>query len=225
MLKNKVVAVLGTGDVGVALSKGFLKLKYKVIMGTRQVDDNKRNALSAKIGDEHKDFTVETFANASKEAGLIVLCVKWDAVKDVTKEIKNHVNGKVLIDVVNPLVFENKVPKLDPNIEKGSAGAYIQNLLSNAFVVKALNTVGSKYMCDANPKNTFPIAPSMFIAGNDGAAKKLVAEILQQWHWEIFDAGGIDKSHYIECVSMLWIDHLFANNFNPDFAFAVVKKK
>jgi len=55
--------------------------------------------------------------------------------------------------------------------------------------------------------------------------KKVVEAILHKWNWDVVDAGGIEKSHYLECLAMLWIDHLFANKFNSNFAFALINAK
>jgi len=44
----------------------------------------------------------------------------------------------------------------------------------------------------------------MFICGNDDAAKKTVAEILDQFGWETADMGRVEAARAIEPLCMLW---------------------
>jgi predicted dinucleotide-binding enzyme len=58
----------------------------------------------------------------------------------------------------------------------------------------------------------------MFIAGNDAAAKKQVAGILNDFGWNSVDSGGIESSRYLEAMCMLWVLHGMAtNSFNHAF--------
>jgi len=227
----EVVAILGTGDVGIEVARGFLHLNYKVVMGTRNLDDKEKTdkTFEAVVKDHNgwkNKFSIKKFAEASKEAKIVVLSVKYDAIDQVLKEIEKHVENKILIDLINPLVADKNGTSLDNKIQEGSCGAHVQAKLPKTHVVKALNNIGKKWMCDANPNNnTFPVSPTMFIAGNSKDAKEVVKGILQKWKWDVFDAGDIQRSHYLECLAMLWIEHFVSLQYNPNFAFAVVNAK
>jgi len=77
----------------------------------------------------------------------------------------------------------------------------LQKLAQQARFVKAFNSVGNSLM--VNPQ--LPSGkPSMFICGNDDAAKRVVAEILDQFGWEALDFGKVESARAIEPLCMLW---------------------
>jgi predicted dinucleotide-binding enzyme len=58
----------------------------------------------------------------------------------------------------------------------------------------------------------------MFIAGNDGDAKKQMAAILHDFGWGVVDVGGIESSRYLEAMCMVWvISAIHANDWNRAF--------
>src|SRR5216683_2946607 len=77
-MANKKIAVLGSGIVGQTLADGFLKYGYDVIRGSREPS----KMASWKSGAGAK-ASVGTFAEASKEGGIVVLAVKGDAAEQV----------------------------------------------------------------------------------------------------------------------------------------------
>jgi predicted dinucleotide-binding enzyme len=49
--------------------------------------------------------------------------------------------------------------------------------------------------------------PTMFIAGNDDAAKATVTQLLQDTGWEVADLGGIEASRWLEAMCMAWVTY------------------
>ena len=49
--------------------------------------------------------------------------------------------------------------------------------------------------------------PDMFIAGDSSEAKQQVAQICQDFGWDVVDLGGIVSSRYLEPLAMVWIVH------------------
>jgi hypothetical protein len=75
--------------------------------------------------------------------------------------------------------------------------------------VKAFNSVGAPSM--VNPQFAGN-KPTMFICGNNEAAKKSVAGILDQFGWETADMGGVEAARAIEPLCMLWCIPGFLRN-------------
>ena len=83
----------------------------------------------------------------------------------------------------------------------GSLMESLQHAFSAARFVKAFNSVGSALM--VNPQ--LPGGPpTMFICGNDAAAKETVEDLLDQFGWEVEDMGGAVAARAIEPLCMLW---------------------
>lgn len=193
------VGILGTGDVGKALAKGFTGIGYDVMIGSRDANGKKVLAIAKESGAQ-----AAAFEDAAKFGDIIALCTKGDATEKVLQLAgSENFAGKVVIDITNSLDFSKGMP---PGLFVGhsdSLGEQIQRLLPKAHVVKALNIVGNPDMI--NPD--FPDGvPDMFICGNDANAKKTVTDILQKFGWtSIIDIGGIEGSRVLEPLTILWV--------------------
>jgi hypothetical protein len=85
----------------------------------------------------------------------------------------------------------------------------LQREFPSARFVKAFNSVGSAQFVNPQYPGT---RPTMFICGNDDAAKKIVAQILDQFSWETADMGKVEAARAIEPLCMLWCVLGFTRN-------------
>ena len=76
----------------------------------------------------------------------------------------------------------------------------LQREFADAKFVKAFNSVGNALMMDPHFDGG---RPTMFICGNDEAAKKTVTGILDQFGWETADMGSAEAARAIEPLCML----------------------
>ena len=194
------VGILGSGDVGKSLGKGFVKHGHDVMIGSR--DTSKLDAWAKEVGAKG---SVGSFAEAAKFGELVIFATSGNAAESVVGLAgKDAFDGKIVIDTMNPLKFEpNKMPTLSITGED-SLGEHVQRLLPKAKVVKAFNIVGNQYMIDPNLPGG---PPDMFIGGNDEGAKKTVAGLLKDFGWNVSDLGGIEESRYLEAMCIVWVHH------------------
>jgi predicted dinucleotide-binding enzyme len=85
----------------------------------------------------------------------------------------------------------------------------LQREFADARLVKAFNSVGHAFMVNPQFKDG---QPTMFICGNDEAAKKTVRLILDQFGWEVADMGQAEAARAIEPLCMLWCIPGFLRN-------------
>jgi len=201
------IGVLGSGDVGTALAVGFLKYGHEVMVGTRDP------AKLAAWRREHPAAQVGSFSDTAKFGEVIVLAVKGTAASDALRAAGGaaSLSGKTVIDAVNPIADEPPVDGVlkfftGPN---ESLMERLQKEFPTARFVKAFNSVGSALM--VNPKFAEG-RPTMFICGNDDAAKRTVATILDQFGWETADMGKANAARAIEPLCILWCIPGFARN-------------
>jgi predicted dinucleotide-binding enzyme len=195
------VGVLGTGDVGRALARGFVTIGHEVMMGARSASNEKARAWAAQMGSR---ASTGTFADAAAFGDIVVLATLGVANEDVLRSAgPGRLRGKVLIDATNPLDFSGGMPPKLAVTGEDSAGERVQRALPGARVVKAFNIVGNSSMF----RPQFPGGPpDMFIAGDDAAAKQQVTAILKDFGWgAVFDLGGIEASRYLEAMCMAWV--------------------
>lgn len=200
------IGVLGSGIVATTLAGGFLKHGHEVTLGTRTVsklaDWSKKNP-KARIG---------SFAETAKFGELVVLAVKGTVALDAlrTTGVAN-LAGKTVIDATNPIADAPPVSgvlKFFTNLDE-SLMERLQREFKGARFVKAFNSVGSA--CMVNPKFKGG-KPTMFICGNDEAAKKTVGGILDQFGWETADMGKAEAARAIEPLCILWCIPGFLRN-------------
>jgi len=197
------VGVLGSGDVAKTLAAGFLKHGHRVAVGTR---DPKKLAEWAA---QHPGAKTGTFADAAAHGELVVLAVKGSAASEAVK-LAGGLAGKVVIDACNPIADAppaNGVLKFFTSLDD-SLMERLQKQAPQARFVKAFNSVGSALM--VNPK--LPAKPTMFICGNDDAAKKAVAGICAQFGWEAEDMGKAEAARALEPLCILWCIPGFLRN-------------
>ena len=204
------VGILGSGDVGKALARGFAMVGHEVKIGSR--DPEKLADFVANAGDR---VSKGTFEEAAKFGDILVLATLGAAAESAIKLAgQSNFDGKVVIDATNPLDFSSGAPRLYVGFND-SLGEQVQRWLPKARVVKAFNTVGNAHFV----KPDFPGGPpTMFIAGNDEESKRLVAQVCQHFGWDVSDLGGIESSRYLEPMCMTWVIHgLRTNSWNHAF--------
>lgn len=200
------IAIIGSGEVGQALAKGLFEAGHSVMLGTRDVEKKE-----LKWTKRHKDkISVGSFAQAADFGEMAILAVAWHAAENVLSIIRPELSGKIVIDVTNPLVFnEDDAPELAVG-HNMSAGEMVQQSLADSHVVKTLNTINFKHMVRPVFKKG---VPTMFMCGNNDSAKTHVRELLVELGWsDIQDIGGIEKSRLLEPLCLLWVEYGAVNN-------------
>ncbi len=202
----KNVAVLGSGQVGDVLSNGFLAHGYSVMRATRE--PQKLQAWKASATGE---ASVGTYEQAAKWADTIVLAVKGLVAEQVIEQCGiANLAGKTIIDATNPIGGEppdHGVIRYFTNANE-SLMERLQKKAPDAHFVKAFNSVGNAFM--VNPK--LESTPTMFICGNDAAAKQEVTALLTAFGWEACDMGGVEAARPIESLCILWCIPGFLRN-------------
>jgi len=212
------VGILGTGDVGKALGRGFIALGHSVMMGARDAGNPKADAWVKEVGAQ---ASAGTFAQAAHSGEIVVLATLGSATEEVLRAVgPDAFKGKAVLDATNPLDFSKGMPPRLIGAQGDSGGERHQRLLPGAHVVKVFNTVGNAFMFRPEFSGG---PPDMFICGNDEAAKKKVAGICKDFGWGVVDVGGIDTAHFLEAMCMVWVlSALKTNVWNQ--AFKMLKK-
>ena len=199
--------VLGTGAVGRVLAGRLAEVGHEVRMGSRTADNQTAAAWAAEAG---ANASHGTFADAAEFGQTVMNCtgggVSLDALAAAGAE---HLAGKVLIDVANPLTFETGRLTLTV-CNTDSLGEQIQRAYPEARVVKTLNTMGNEVMI--HPEQ-IPGRHCVFMSGDDAEAKQLVAGMLESFGWppdSIVDLGGIETARGTEMYLVLWMEMMQA---------------
>lgn len=214
----KQIGILGSGVVGKTLANGFLKHGYTVKVGTGHPEK-----LSDWLQGAGDGASVGSFEEAAAFGDIVILAVKGHVAADVLQQVgADYLNGKTIIDTTNPV---KEGPIVDGVLSfftkpDESLMEQLQHAFPKAHFVKAFNSIGSAFMVNPDFGGQ---QPTMFICGNQPAAKQEVTDILTKFGFEVEDMGADTAARAIEPLCMLWCIPGFRNN-QWNHAFKLLKK-
>lgn len=183
------LGILGTGHVAKTLGGAWNKT-HEVILGSRNPGQN------------HPGFPVLPLTDTVRAADVVVNAILGSVAVEVISGIDaGAFTGKTLIDVANATT-----PDFGLVYPDSSLAEHLQAARPDARVVKSMNTAAITTI--ANPG---VIAPSsVFLSGDDAAAKKQTTGLLKDLGWaedDIVDLGGLRTArgpeHYLVMFAQL----------------------
>lgn len=205
------IAVFGTGTVGDTIGSKLIDLGHDVMMGSRTANNEKALTFVSK---HNGKASAGTFADAAEFGEIVFNCTSGSGSVEALKSVgDSNLNGKILVDIANPLDFSKGMPPSLFVSNTNSLAEEIQKEFSQLKVVKALNTMWCGIM--VNPGMINGGDHHTFVAGNDAGAKEKVKEILKSFGWDeknILDLGDITKARGLEMYLPLWLSIYGATN-------------
>ena len=198
------ITVIGKGRVGRVLGPSFKLAGHEVVYGVRDPSDEKYQ--------NDDGIPLLTTNEAAQSSDVVILSVDWSTAL-VALEQCGDLEGKVLIDCNNPLVFTENGLELTLGFSDSAAEQI--DARTNAKVVKALNQVGSPVMARARD---FEQRPIQFVASDHDDAKELVSKLLVDIGFSPVDYGPLINARKLEPLAMIWIDQAFKHDMNPETA-------
>jgi 8-hydroxy-5-deazaflavin:NADPH oxidoreductase len=212
------IGILGTGMVGQTIGTRLTQLGHDVKMGSRDAGNEKARKWVMQTGPRASHGT---FADAAAFGAMLFNCCSGDGSLAALKSAgEKNMNGKVLVDVANPLNM-SKIPLPELTVcNDDSLGERIQREFPNVKVVKSLNTMNCQLMVDAKK---VPGEHDVFVCGNDPEAKSTVKEILREFGWDNpVDLGDISASRGTEMLLPVWL-RLMVTLKTPMFNFHIAR--
>ncbi len=213
------IAVLGNGIVGNTIGTKLCELGHDVMMGSRSATNEKALKWKSTAGAR---ADVGDFGAAAAFAEIVFNCTAGTgSMEALSMAGEQALDGKILVDVSNPLDFSKGFPPYLTVCNTDSLGEQIQRTFPSVKVVKTLNTVNTFIM--VNP-SLIAGEHDMFLCGNDEKAKAQVEEILRGWFgWtQVLDLGDITNARAMEMILPIWV-RLYGKLGTPNFNIHVVK--
>lgn len=208
------IGILGTSMVGQTLSGKLAEIGHNVMVGTRDVGRTLAHTEPHPYGfpafsvwhKQYPQIQLGTFADAARHGEIVINATNGTGSLNalhLAGEI--NLNGKILMDISNPLDFAQGNPPLLSLCNTDSLGEQIQRDFPQVKIVKTLNTVTASLMI--NPHQLADGDHDIFISGNDASAKAQVSHLLTTWFgWKrIIDLGDITTARGTEMYLPLWL--------------------
>ena len=185
------ITIIGTGNMARGIATRALEGGHGVtLLGTEQA---KAEALAAELPGEAKAGAV----GDPLSGDVVVLAVWYQAVPDVLARYGDQLDGKVVVDITNPVDFSTFTPL---GLEAGSAAAQIAQIVPGAKVIKAFNTTFAGTLVEGRVAGQ-PL--DVLIASDDADAKRVVSQLVEDGGQRSIDAGPLARAHELEAVGYL----------------------
>jgi predicted dinucleotide-binding enzyme len=222
--------ILGTGVVGKTIAVRLAGLGHDVIVGTRNPEETHSRTNPDQYGnppfgawqEEHPEVRLGTFAEAAAHSDMVVNATAGAVSLEALEQAgEDNLNGKILIDIANPLDFSKGMPPTLLVSNTDSLGEQIQRRFPEAKVVKTLHTMNAYLMVD--PAQLAATDHTVFVSGDDAEAKARVSELLKSLGWsDIIDLGDITTARGTEMMLPIWV-RLFGVLQKPIYNFKIVR--
>jgi 8-hydroxy-5-deazaflavin:NADPH oxidoreductase len=165
---NLVVAVLGgTGDQGRGLAKRLAAAGNPVIIGSRSAERATTAATELGGGPGIRGMLNE---DAARLADLVIVAVPWEGHRELLASLAEPLAGKIVIDCVNPVGFDNR-GCYSLKVAEGSAAEQAASVLPGSVVVGAFHHVSAVLLLDPGITE---IDLDVLVLGDDRQATDLV---------------------------------------------------
>lgn len=208
------IAILGAGNVGGALGKGWAAKGHSIYFGVPEPKSEKISALVKSIG---KNARAGTVHEAAEGAEVLVLAIPWPATRDAVLAA-GKLAGKIVVDCTNPLEPDLSGVTIGHTT---SAGEQVSQWAAGARVVKAFNTTGAGNMANTHYGDK---EITMCVAGDDAAAKSVVMKLAQDLGFEAVDAGPLKVARLLEPFAALWVYLAVKQGLGPNIAFKLLRR-
>lgn len=210
------IGILGSGMVGQTLATKLAEQGQDVMVGTRSPE--KVAAWAADAG-----VRLGSLNDTASHGDLVINATKGEASLDALRAAgEANLAGKIVMDIANPLDFSRGMPPTLLVSNTDSLGEQIQQAFPQTRVVKALNTLNAGLM--VNPGGLAGGDHTIFVSGNDAAAKAEVSRLLAEWFgWrDIIDLGDITTARGTESLLPVWVRLMMAFG-HANFQFKIVR--
>jgi NADPH-dependent F420 reductase len=198
-MSAETVAILGgTGPQGRGMALRFARAGVRVVIGSR--DASRAREAAAALGGEGSpdggDLPLSGADNAAatSAAEIVFVAVPWDAHEATLRSLVAELAGKVVVDLVNPLSFDERGP-VCLTVAEGSSAEQAQALLPDSIVVSGFHHVSAKLLLDERGG----VDTDILVCGDDREAKRRVmalADLIPEAR--PVDAGPLRLAQFLE---------------------------
>ena len=198
----------GTGPEGMGLAVRFLMAGEDVIIGSRTPE--KASGAVEKLIELLKSKTSQQVGKvrglvnreAVKTADMVIITVPFQAQADTVSDLKDALDGRIVVDTVVPLKFAKGVISA-VSVEEGSAAEQAQGILSNSTVISAFHNLSAETLIDLDER----LDNDVVVCGDDSTAKATIIKLAEKIDGiRAIDGGGLTNSRYVEDLTALLLN-------------------
>lgn len=186
------VAIIGLGNIGKAVASNLIKGGHAIMIASRETE--KAQSFAAELGSlaEAKETS-----DAIKESDVIIPALYFNSLKEFFTTYAAELDGKIIIDVSNPIAPDGKDGFTKIIGETESAAKILSDFVpKNAKLIKAFGTLGAESL--SNEAFSQPEQKVLFYASDSTNSNAVVEELITLSGFAPLHIGGLDKAIRIE---------------------------
>jgi 8-hydroxy-5-deazaflavin:NADPH oxidoreductase len=185
-----IIGLIGAGHIGSQLARLAVAHGYDVVLSNSRGPET-LSSLVAELGPRARAAAV---ADAAKAGDIVVVTIPLKNYRSVPVD---PLKGKIVIDTNNYYPQrDGHIPELDS--ESTTTAELLQRHLPASKVVKAFNHIQAAALtAEAQPAGAAN-RRALVIAGDDGSAKSTVARLIDQFGFDVVDAGPLSEGWRIQ---------------------------
>lgn len=188
------VSIIGTGNMARGIGHRLVAGGHAVTVIGRDMEDAQR--LATELG----ALASARGLDGGLQGEVVVLAVWYAAVEDIVGKLGQQLADKIVVDITNPLNATYDGLVTAPGTSAAEENARL--LPAGAKLVKAFNTTFAPTLV-AGQVSGLPL--DVFIAGDDQAAKRVVAQLAHDGGLNAIDIGPLRRSRELEAMAFLGI--------------------
>lgn len=208
------VTIAGAGNVGSALARNLVRHGLDVQLAASDLAS--AQAAATAIGDRVRAVELATLAG---KVDALFLAVPATAAPAVLETARGLPAGTIVVDCTNPLRWDDGPVHTPP--PEGSMAAHLARRFPALRLVKAFNTFGAEF--HERPALA-SAAADLYLAGEDGDARRSVAELVRTLGFDPVDVGPLRNAAHLESLAILWIHLATVGQRGRDFAFKALAR-
>jgi len=177
------IGLIGSGNIGTAIARQAVAHGHEVVLSNSRGPETLAD-LVAELGPRARAATPEEAASAGE---VVVVTVPFKAYTAVPVE---PLAGKVVIDT-NNYYFERDGSYAEIDRGDTAPSELLAAHLPESRVVKAFNSIRADHIVTAGSPSGTPGRRALPIAGDDPEAKAVVASLIDEFGFDVVDAGAL----------------------------------
>jgi len=192
----------GTGPEGRGLALRMAMAGEEAVIGSR--DTARGQAVAAELATMRLGLNIRGADNvgAASAADVVFICVPYDGHRATLEALRQHLEGKLLVDVVAPLAFARGRARAVA-VEEGSAAQQAQTLVPTAKVVGAFQNLSAEDLLVPDKS----LDCDVVVCADDQDAKQRILALAEKIKGvRAVDGGPLECARYVEQLTALLIN-------------------
>ena len=181
------IGIIGAGQIGGTLTRRLTALGHQVSVANSRGPESLAD-LAAETG--AKPVSV---AEAARSGGVVIVTIPEKNIQKLPRDLfAATLDNVVIVDTGNyyPRQRDGRIDAIEAGMTESRWVA--QQL--NRPVVKAFNNIYARHLMELGRPNGTPGRIALPVAGDDGAAKAVVMQLVDELGFDGVDAGSLDES-------------------------------